>query len=544
MAKRTPIFIILALMALVLSLRFWHAPRFPYYEDEIITIKAAEGIVKHGIPLVYTDKLYNRSPLYHYLLAIPLKIWGAGSRSSRSLSIVFSVLMLGLIYLMGRDLGDVYTGIVSALLLACLSYEIQYALSARFYMIFQFFYVLTVFLFYKGFIENNYLSENPVAPGFIPGNSGEGQAPALRIGSKTPYKIWAILSFLATIFTHQLSFELVPAIILFLIITQRERWLKDKYIITGCIVAGLAFYFTIFYHPSNQWVCNSTDPLIAGNLLNAKDSGMNNIFCFTAQLNRIILHGFSLIILGILFLLRERNKLLFYYYVMFFVSLTVITLVSPDDSENYIFNIFPLYVLLVSYVAVRISKSGLDWGKRIISETFGPNLSRSTEWGIYTIILLSAFLFLAGVFERKLGFSSSYPNLQPAHIFIQEHFKPDDLIVSTNPLITDIYLRFPDYFLRQKLLPNGDRGEFEFDKNDMGIYMVDSVSDLQKLINNSKSSIWIMADKKFNLYLGDDLISFVRRNFNLVYNNRKANVAIYLRERPTLPYPPLKGGNS
>lgn len=79
-------------------------------------------------------------------------------------------------------------------------------------------------------------------------------------------------------------------------------------------------------------------------------------------------------------------------------------------------------------------------------------------------------------------------------------------------------------------MTDGKWGEFEFevDKKGYGYRMLDSISELEEQMKNIDGNIWVLADKKFRVYIGPKLISFVEQNFNKVYFNKQDGVNVYL----------------
>lgn len=484
------ILIVAVVLSLICFLRFWHAPNYPYYEDEAISIKAAQGIVNNGIPISYDEKLYPRNALHHYLLSVPLNFFGLNPYSARSVSIIFSVLVLIIVYRIGKDIHSEYVGIISILLLGFLGYENQYAISARFYASFQFFFILTLYLFYKSFVEG------------IP-----------------RFKIWAIVSFICTIFTHELAVELVPILLFFLLITKGMQWLRDKIAIAGILLVAIAIYFIHFYDFSNQLEATSVNQLVLAKL--------NNRLAFIGKMNSIITSGFSLILIGLIYLIKEKESRLFFYYFSFLSGLIVLSVIAPSANKEYMFNLFPLYVLLVVYAFAKVCSSVMLWVPRILTESMGKEVFERKRTIVYALLFLSIIPVLVNAFEKKLGFKSSQSMERgPAHRLISERMVPGEVLVTTNTWVTDIYLRSPDYFLRQKKLQNGKWGEFGFQRDGYGFTMLDSIEKLEKLMKVSPG-IWIYADHKIREFTSDELIYFVRRNFDLVYQEKDSEVAVY-----------------
>lgn len=101
--KKNLVCISLTLVLLMaLSVRAWNASQNQYYDDEALSILATRGTISQGIPTFKHGVVYYRGLLPHYLLAIPVYLWGTGELATRSISIIFSILILALVFIMGR----------------------------------------------------------------------------------------------------------------------------------------------------------------------------------------------------------------------------------------------------------------------------------------------------------------------------------------------------------------------------------------------------------------------------------------------------------
>ena len=95
----------------------------------------------------------------------------------------------------------------------------------------------------------------------------------------------------------------------------------------------------------------------------------------------------------------------------------------------------------------------------------------------------------------------------------------NDILVSTNPYLTWIFIRKPEYFLRQiswddKGRFNGKFRPFDYKVNQKwDMKMVDTLKNLESLRDNA-NRVWIITDNKLRLFTSPELIEFME---NILY---------------------------
>ena len=135
--------------------------------DEGHQALAVNGILKHGYPLVPSGVAYAWNLLYIYMQSFTALVFGLNEFSLRLPGVLFSLASIPLIYLFSRSLFDSKVGLLSAFLLTFSVWEIEVSRFARAYAVYQFFYILSLFTFYKGFIKGERLHQYLVPPVFI-----------------------------------------------------------------------------------------------------------------------------------------------------------------------------------------------------------------------------------------------------------------------------------------------------------------------------------------------------------------------------------------
>lgn len=167
--------------------------------DEGVFALAVKGILDTGRPLLPLNEIYPRSPLTTYLVALVSKFFGFNDASLRSVGVFFSTLTIPLSYLFAREIfKDSLMGLFTAAILAFSAWQVEIARQVKFYAPFNFFYLLSIYFFYKAFFQN-----------------------------KEIYRLLFLISYTAAIFTNILGVTLIMAFGLFAV-SKRRLWSLSK----------------------------------------------------------------------------------------------------------------------------------------------------------------------------------------------------------------------------------------------------------------------------------------------------------------------------
>lgn len=492
MTTRLPIlnlhgWILIILMIAVFALRFYHLPQYPYHEDEIGSLNVMMSIVETGKPLLESGQIYWRALVAHYLMALPLFFLEISPYSARLIPVLFSVLVLPIAYLMGKDAESRWTGYMAALFLALSSYENIHSAFARFYLPFQFFFLASVYFSGSFFIDQK---------------KGTGK--------------YLLFTTLATIGSHKLSFQLLPIMIFAFLMGRRWRLISSKTFWVSIVVTGVAYYLVIFFQPENIYIASMAIPLITGDMANK--SFYLDIFKYFFPF------GTTLIILGLVPLCQNRSRSYVYYYVSFVFSMIVITLLSPSGSARYIAQLFPIGVIL--------SMSSLVWWLKIAPHIAKKRHSLTAPYRLAgaALVLLLAGVFLFSMERKSIGTAFGFPvtrdDQKPAHDFIYSRLKAGDIIISMEPGLTKIYLRRPaDYAIREKFDNKIHKWRPFTDDEKGGGTVIDSPDSLLKALTDAADHrVWIYANYKHEFTLSSEIKKTIRKHFRTVYDERETYV--------------------
>lgn len=148
-----PVVLFLAALIVVgLWLRLRNLGALSLFVDEGVQALAVKGIQEHGVPLMDSGLMYTRAPLYLFTQAWLVDLLGFSEFSLRLPSVIWGILGIVVTYLLAKQLYSRPVALISALMIALSSWQIEMSRYARVYIALQFFFVLALLFFYRGFI--------------------------------------------------------------------------------------------------------------------------------------------------------------------------------------------------------------------------------------------------------------------------------------------------------------------------------------------------------------------------------------------------------
>jgi mannosyltransferase len=129
--KRT-VWILFAILALAVTLRFFQLDAQSFWNDEGTSARVAE----RSLPLITAAAIGDiHPPLYYYVLHFWRGLFGSSESALRGFSAALGVLLVGLIYLLGRQLFDNSTALAAAFIAAVNPFQVYYSQEVRMYML-------------------------------------------------------------------------------------------------------------------------------------------------------------------------------------------------------------------------------------------------------------------------------------------------------------------------------------------------------------------------------------------------------------------------
>lgn len=121
-------------LAVGTALRVWGMHRRPLWVDEAFSLLYA---TVDWADVIEMRRAGTNPPLYHFLLSGWVELFGTSAATVRSLSAVFAIVSIGVLYQLARRLAGRTTALIAAALLAVANLSVAYAQEARFYALTQ-----------------------------------------------------------------------------------------------------------------------------------------------------------------------------------------------------------------------------------------------------------------------------------------------------------------------------------------------------------------------------------------------------------------------
>ena len=507
---------------------FYTLPNAPFLDTgAIASVYAAKSIIETGIPM-RGELFYARDYLAHYLLAGSIFLVGDNHLGWALPNLIFSILVLILIYFIAQIVTNNKIVIFLTIIFVAISaIENAYAINPRSYMQFQFFFLLTVFCFYKGFVEKQCSCREQAC--LFPTTT--------ILAKQKKYRILTLFSYLASILSHLSGMILMPIFGFYLILKNRN-WYQDKLTIIIFTVIVLSSVFLICVKlPINNVPINPNriifdlpynfqfkipflekDPTNLAARTNEGPSGMSlNLTGYFPILFSYLPFLCLFIFAGIIKLVKNKNYKLVYFYYIFLFSFFLISLFTLHSVDKYIFCVFPIFTLLVFLEIADFIEFVI--GKKNSKLIF-------LGWGI---IIFSSFLFLLLPIREAYfpystyGFRSYFLNHRQAVAYLFENKKEGDIIISDDSTTYRFYLNQCDYYLKQRVIGidhNDKKIWSSLDPQKQSPHIIDNLDKLKEVLENNQR-IWLIRRKST---ISPELTQYIENNSELKFTDCRVRI--------------------
>lgn len=139
---------VITIILIAALLRIYHLGSEDLWLDETSSIElvSTRSLWEIAIELPQSDP---HPPLYYLLFDGWISVFGTSAVAVRSLSVIFSIAILPVVYLLGRRLFNHYVGLFGIAFLAVSRFHIYHAQEARMYAVFAFFAALSFYFFIR-----------------------------------------------------------------------------------------------------------------------------------------------------------------------------------------------------------------------------------------------------------------------------------------------------------------------------------------------------------------------------------------------------------
>ncbi|RMF69877.1 MAG: hypothetical protein D6743_01170 [Calditrichaeota bacterium] len=538
--------VLACLLVCAIYLRFVNLGAPSFWVDEMNHVYAGMSLSKGEAPRFPSGVPNERALPYSRLVAWSFSLFGVNEFAARLPSAVFGLLAIVLVFWVGQEWFGRRVGLIAAFVLTFAHPAIGWSRTCRMYTLFQLLFLLGVFLFYKGFEAE---TTHPLSP---PASAN----PLLRLrallynqGVRWPWLAASGLVFLLSLTVHQLTGLFAVTVVVFcaaacigvLFTAGVAGALRSKYFI-ALVLAGVAMLvggalfdlksflaYALSFQPDWAKYAKVEDTHYYYWLLTASDQ-----FPLAA-----------LFLLGTLQALARVHKTAIFAVLTFGVPVFLQSFVFSYKTGNYIFNIYPFYVLLIAFAASNVYELELNVLPR--AQALLGRLGEKARPGLLKgglVLLLVAWVPLTVWFRFAVHIprnGAAGPNGAITHNdwkgalrYVSQHAQPGDVIASTLPLTVLYYFGRVDYNLNLAHLdeslkwttPATDGRHNEFYT---GVPSIESVEELQQVMA-AHARGWLVVDNyRFGKkqYITPVLSAYIEQHLNRVWQDRKKTVTVY-----------------
>jgi Dolichyl-phosphate-mannose-protein mannosyltransferase len=509
----------------------------PYWQDELTSYYAARGILAHGLPVLPSGFLYMKGELYSYVLALNLLIFGDQAGIPRIFSTVEYLASIPVLYGVGCYFFNRRVALLAAAMFAFSPFALGWGREMRMYQQAQLLTMLTVYLLYKALQE--------------------------RQRARSIY--FAIACLVATYLSHEESFIIFPALVLWVVVASRDTkhrnfaaFFNKHWWFAGVIGAGIVAVQLIIVHVTHPAVLGTDSSQRPFLQLNADGIPYyTNLLFFpwalyhgtlTTQVPLTTVNSL-LAVIGCFWAMRLPDRRAKYCAWFLIASLLTLVLVFTMQSDRYFYLLLPFYYLLGAYALYRILHAlwmfhrSCTLPERVRQNAVPAGSSHSplvvgmmacTASLVCACVLLLPMLPLANYnlfVSRVAGFSyyRHHPDYDNAGQYIHQHWRNGDVVIALGPSLSILYYvgRVDYFFSPDHALYLFERGS-EITDTPVGAVPLLNQDDFQAVLA-SHDRIWIVAD---GTYQNQTRVKFNGRfvfppDFHLVYEGYSS--AVYLR---------------
>ena len=473
--SRIALIILLVLASYGFLLRIYDLGSQSFWIDESYSAAAAMGIIEHGLPYMPSGELYLGGVLNTYFIALSMKAFGVSEFSARLPSVAFGVMTIVLSYFFFKKLFGENVGLITAFLIAFSAVEIAWSRQARMYQQFQFFYLLSLCLFYK------YCDTK-----------------------KLKFGVLTILSVLSAILTHSLGLSLLLVFPVYFIISNMKgikgiASIKREFFKPGALAMFFLFLASlilseVFFHAFTQVITTRVD---------YSEDYLYYLKTFFPVIS-------YLFVIGALISFREDWKKASLLILACAVPLYFILFHEKLLGYRYVFLIFPVMFAFFAKAA--------EYASKIISR------NKAFQVLSLVLIVLLASLTPALNFSLKglyyLEPLAPQPDFDNAFAYLKENSKESDALIVSYPEIAIWYNQTPDYWLAFPI--SGFSSSLWLDESG-GYYertMTPAIVDLDGLekVYSDNPSGWIVLDGLSEYRIPSEYKDFMKANMGIAEN--------------------------
>jgi len=523
-------------------LRFWTLRDQPYWMDEGFTVNAILAVIHRGKTILDSGEFYS-CPTYCYPAAWIANTFGQNAFSYRFLAALAGAIFIPVFFFTIRSIlrkkprpdqdeieelsfrafdgekspatkkffGLFLAGrptiiaLLATFFIAFSYWQIAWSREARWYTLLELFSWLSVFFFWK-FLARWFQQESPQ-------------------GGEAIHRRLSLLSFslgflILAISTHAEAYLLIPIF---------AAWFCFKFFKTGQAKIQSKILLAILILLLSTTSIFLIDKYSGHHFIMPLLQDLKIHYLLPYYLSFYLKHYWLFILPTIWLFLNLKNNhhrpQLVYLLSCVLAYFFAFGLFTDLLAYRYLFLITPALILTGSY------------GIILLAEKFRYIYQKAAFFGVVIIIFFAtgqgvlwpkAFYFLesdtkAASSNRPVYAYTPQPDWNTAYAFIKENRQPGDLVISSNPVFTKIFLNEPGYWLEYPYLGIGDKCNYQTPDGReyyVGAKVIHSREDLAGLIRENNGYIIIDHYSKSGR-LAPEIIKLIDENTKAIFYNEK-----------------------
>lgn len=418
-----------AVCLLALALRWFGLESQAPGGDDYTSWEAARGILREGVPRAASGILYTRSPLFHYLLAGWMGLFGDALASVRAFSVLPSVGTVVASYALVRAITRREApALLTALVLALDPWLLGITNLIRFHQLMQFFAVLSVLYFLKGFVWR------------------EGKA---------AQNLFFVFATCAVLSQEIFATTFAALLLVFLVCYRPFDWRHDRNVWLGFALMMLVIWldmriFSMISLTPHVALSSRSEPLFVPHLTDVL-GGNTNVLTQLATDFFWMNNGENalwtlLFLVGLVYWSRRAEPAMLTLYAIVLVSLPVLAVLVVPVNARYGYGLYPMFVAAAVITAWAMVRQIAGPDSRV-SRLFTQQGARRYA-GLAAAVLIATYL--TGAELGKIGNSyAGYREIdyRRAWDYVAAHRRPGDKIAAVRTPGAGVVFGYADYYM-------------------------------------------------------------------------------------------------
>lgn len=477
-------------LAAGLFLRTYQLNEQSYWMDEGYTINAVISQLQNGTDrfasILDSGERYF-CPVYCFPTAVISQIFGPQPFSYRILSAVFGMIFIGVIYLFTKNFfGDKRAALLAAFLTTFSYWQIAWSRQARWYTVLEVFFWASL-LFFHFFLN------------------------ASTTKKKTCFFGLTIMSAILAIATQVISY-ILPALLLSWYIYDKRP--SKKQLVLAALVA-LVFIVVAEFGFSLHYLV----PILRNIQLK------NNLSYYIEFYVRNYWPLLILCIYGVVQTTPELRKKILITCIPFTIYLIAIATLTDIVQYRYLFHLTPIFYMISGVITIDILAKIPNYLIKLALAIAGVVLFFALGLGIITP---KNFYTLESddpaVLTRSYYAYTPQSDFTRAYKMIKQRIQPGEIVISSQPQFTKIFLNQPGYWLEHGYLGGAKADQSLKSKKEYyaNAETISSVKQIQKIITEKHGYIvfdYMSTDNR----IPSEIIQYIKDHSGLIFYDERVS---------------------